>query len=73
MAMRAQARAATERVFSSILAPALDPVAPVKPELVQAIRRNTPIHMRDLDVPGHYLCGRRFSQSPAHRLITDPL
>eukprot|EP00969_Alexandrium_andersonii_P055528 2446994-Alexandrium_andersonii.AAC.1 len=72
--MRAQARAAAERVVSSIpVVPAPDPVAPVNPACVLAVRRNDPIHMRDLDVPGQSFCVWHFSQSPACRVIADPL
>eukprot|EP00969_Alexandrium_andersonii_P124392 5497184-Alexandrium_andersonii.AAC.1 len=59
--MRAQARAVADRaVGANLVAPAADPVAPVTPEDVQAVRRNAPVHTRDPDVPGHALRGWRF-------------
>eukprot|EP00969_Alexandrium_andersonii_P309803 13691568-Alexandrium_andersonii.AAC.1 len=72
--MRAQARAVTEQVVRpNLVDPAADSTPAHTPELVQAIRRNAPLHFRDPEVPGRSLCGWRYSQSTAFRLITDPL
>eukprot|EP00969_Alexandrium_andersonii_P062315 2745004-Alexandrium_andersonii.AAC.1 len=48
LAMRAQGRAATERVVAaSPMAPPFEAGAQATPGLAQAIRRDAPVHIRD--------------------------
>eukprot|EP00969_Alexandrium_andersonii_P064900 2858167-Alexandrium_andersonii.AAC.1 len=72
--MRAQAQAIAEQVVSpSLVVPDAEPKPAQTPELVQASRRNAPVHIRDPEVPSHSLRGWRYSQPPARRLVADPL